>query len=139
MQIYFATSISGGRRYLPACTRMVELLKTLGHTVLTEHIVAADVLSGEMNFSARQIYERDAAWLESCDRVVAEISNPSLGVGYEICYALDFGKPVLALHEEGLFISRMITGISRPGITVVAYRDEAGWREPITRFLADAR
>ncbi|HNY92336.1 MAG TPA: nucleoside 2-deoxyribosyltransferase [bacterium] len=139
MRIYFAASISGGRRYLPACTRMVEFLKDLGHTVLTEHIVAPDVLSGEMNFTAQQIYERDTAWLESCDRVVAEVSNPSLGVGYEICYALHFGKPVIALHEEGLFISRMITGISQPGITVTAYRDEAGWRESLIRFLEDAR
>ncbi len=139
MRIYFAASISGGRRYLPACTRMVEFLKGLGHTVLTEHIVTPDVLDGELNHTAQQIYERDTAWLESCDRVVAEVSNPSLGVGYEICYALDYGKPVLALHEEGLFISRMITGINRPGITVAAYLDETGWRMPITRFLEDAR
>ncbi|HNW60737.1 MAG TPA: nucleoside 2-deoxyribosyltransferase [bacterium] len=136
MHIYFAASIAGGRDYLPTYTRMVEFLKADGHRVLTEHIIAPDVLRQEQPFTARQIYERDAAWLEGCDCVVAEISNPSLGVGYEICYALDRGKPILCLHARGLFVSRMITGISRPGLIIKAYGAEAEWREQIAAFLA---
>ncbi|HOT96663.1 MAG TPA: nucleoside 2-deoxyribosyltransferase [bacterium] len=135
MQIYFAASIAGGRSYLPTYRRMVDFLKAGGHRVLTEHIVAQDVLRQEQPFSARQIFERDAAWLESCDCVVAEISNPSLGVGYEICYALDCSKPLLCLHARGLFISRMITGISRPGFSVADYGAEEEWQQRITAFL----
>jgi nucleoside 2-deoxyribosyltransferase len=138
MRIYFAASIAGGRTFLPTYTQMVEHLKAEGHLVLTEHIVALDVLREEQPFTARQIYERDIRWLESCDRMVAEISNPSLGVGYEICYALDCGKPVLCLHERGLFISRMITGINRPGLAVAEYASAAEWREQIAAFLASA-
>jgi 2'-deoxynucleoside 5'-phosphate N-hydrolase len=138
MRIYFAASIAGGRSYLPAYRQIVAFLKERGHTVLTEHIVAADVLKEEQPFTAQQIYSRDIAWLESCDRVVAEISNPSLGVGYEICFALDCAKPVLCLHQRGLLVSRMITGIGRPGVVIAEYADEAEWREIISAFLGDA-
>ena len=138
MRLYFAASIAGGRTYLPVYTAMVEYLKAEGHTVLTEHIVAPDVRSEEAPFTARQIYERDVAWLESSDRVIAEISNPSLGVGYEICYALDLGKPLLCLHQEDIFVSRMITGLNRPGVQIDTYADAAGWRRSISRFLGGA-
>jgi hypothetical protein len=30
----------------------------------------------------RYIYERDMGWLRECDAVVAEVTQPSLGVGY---------------------------------------------------------
>ncbi len=135
MQIYFAASIAGGRNYLPTCSRMVEFLKAAGHQVPTEHIVAADVLVQEQPFSARQIFERDVAWLKASDCLIAEISNPSLGVGYEICYALDCGKPLLCLHTRGLFVSRMIAGISRPGFALADYETTAEWQEQITAFL----
>jgi len=138
LNIYFAASIAGGRKLLPVYGRMVDHLKALGHTVLTEHIVAPDVLEQENHFTAAQVYRRDVDWLQSCDAVVAEVSNPSLGVGYEICYALDCKKAVLALHQQDLFISRMITGNDRPGLRVVAYTAEADWRQQINRFLAGA-
>ena len=35
---------------------------------------------------------------------------PSHGVGYEIGYALNAGKPVLCLVQEGRRVSKMITG-----------------------------
>ncbi len=139
MRIYFAASIAGGRTYLPAYRQMVSFLKENGHTVLTEHIVAPDVLKDELPFTAPQIYRRDIDWLESSDRVIAEISNPSLGVGYEICYALDCGKPVLCLYQCGLFISRMITGIDRPGVTIGEYGDESECRRIMSAYLENSR
>ena len=44
----------------------------------------------------RQVYERDMAWLAECEAVVAEVTTPSLGVGYEIAEALHLRKPVSA-------------------------------------------
>lgn len=39
-------------------------------------------------------------WLEQCDIVVAEVTTPSLGVGYEIATARHLGKQILCLFHE---------------------------------------
>jgi hypothetical protein len=75
--------------------------------------------------------------LEGADSVIAEISHPSLGVGYEICYALMKSKPVLALYSEGLYVSRMIIGNEDPLLRIFAYTSEAEWQKMISSFLND--
>ncbi|MBA4417087.1 MAG: hypothetical protein C0392_04135 [Syntrophus sp. (in: bacteria)] len=67
------------------------------------------------------IHDRDMAWLSACDCVVAEVSVPSLGVGYELGRATTLSKPVLCLHRtiSGRPISAMIAG--SPGIQAAAY------------------
>jgi 2'-deoxynucleoside 5'-phosphate N-hydrolase len=136
MTIYFCGSIAGGRKYLDTYTKIVRYLQDNGHTVPTEHIIATDVLDTEKELTAAQIYKRDVIWLSDSDAAIAEISNPSLGVGYEIGYALDHGKPLLALYEKDLFVSRMITGNEHPMLTIVEYGEDDDWRAAIDNFLA---
>lgn len=135
MQIYFAASIAGGRQYLETYQKMVAYLQELGHTVLTEHIVAPDVWHQESGLTPEQIYTRDTDWLRSADCVVAEVSNPSLGVGYEICYSLTMHKPVLCLYHASVLLSRMILGNTRPGIQVTAYESDEAWRRLVHTFI----
>ena len=134
MTIYFCGSIAGGRKYVQVYTNIVRYLQSKNHTVPTEHIIAPDVLDSEKELTASQIYQRDVTWLENSDAAIAEVSNPSLGVGYEIGYALHLGKPVLALYERDLFVSRMITGNEHPLLTIVEYADEDEWRAAIDAF-----
>lgn len=134
MVVYFCGSIAGGRAYLQTYVEMVRYIQSLGHTVPTEHIIAPNVLDLERKLTPQQIYERDVRWLRSADAVIAEISNPSLGVGYEIAFALEQDKPVLALHERGLFISCMITGNPDPRLHVRDYHDQAEWQKLIDDF-----
>jgi len=95
---------------------------------LTEH-VGDSALSeaGDDGPDDRYIYERDIAWLSSCDLVVAEVTAPSLGVGFELGWATALKKPVLCLHRimPGRTLSAMIAG--SPGIQTAAYSsmDEA--------------
>ena len=135
MNIYFGGSIAGGRMYLVTYQKIVAYLKSLGHQVLTEHVVKPDVLEWEMNFTPQHIYQRDIDWLMKCDAVVAEVSNPSLGVGYEICFALRINKPVLCLFREGIFLSKMLTGNTSEGITVREYKSDSDWKDAIDGFL----
>lgn len=114
---------------------MVNYIKSMRHRVLTEHIIDPSVLDHESAYTPEQIYERDMRWLKSCHCLVAEVSNPSLGVGYEICFALDHKKPVLCLYKKGIFLSRMILGNNRAGLVVVAYENEAEWQRFIERFI----
>merc|ERR1711915_1034079 len=45
------------------------------------------------------MHDTDVALLNVCDVVVAEVTHPSLGVGYEIGRAVELGKPVLCLYR----------------------------------------
>jgi hypothetical protein len=123
MRIYFAGAISGGRGDLLIYQHIVSQLKSLGHSVPTEHVADPLVLEREGSLKAQAVYERDVRWIRESDAMIAEVSTPSLGVGYEICWALQHGKPVLCLYREGLAISKMITGNSSPELSLATYRD----------------
>ena len=114
MKIYFAGSIRGGRDDAELYRRIITLLSKYGQ-VLTEH-VGSDGLTptGEENLSDGDIYARDMAWMAEVDVVVAEVTTPSHGVGYEIGQAEAMGKPVLCIHRHiaGRRLSAMLAGNS---------------------------
>jgi hypothetical protein len=118
--IYFAASISGGRGDQPIYEQIIELLKQHG-TVLTEHFGDAGLSSAGEALADCDIHDRDIAWLRSADVLVAEVTTPSLGVGYEIGRAVEWGKRVICLYRpsEGRRLSGMIAGCS--GVTVAPY------------------
>ena len=57
------------------------------------------------------------------------------GVGFEIAYALERGKPVLCLARDGVRVSKMLTGIRQSGFTFAAYSSEAELRATVAAFL----
>lgn len=100
MKIYFAASIRGGRDDQAHYRTLIDCLGRFGD-VLTEHVGQAELTeTGEGEASDHEIFERDLSWLHDADLVVAEVSTPSLGVGYEIARAEQLGKPILCLHHE---------------------------------------
>lgn len=121
MNIYFACSITGGRNDEAVYQTLVDALVADGHTVPTASLAQSNVVWLEQIESPAEIYARDVVWIRACDVLIAEISTPSHGVGYEIGYALGLGKRVLCLHREGARISKMITGNPDPNLTVRAY------------------
>ncbi len=123
MNIYFACSITGGRDFEPSYRAITEALLSDGHEVPTAHLADSSVKSLEGQVAPQEVYERDTAWIRACEALVAEVSTPSHGVGYEVAYALSIGKPVLCVYQEGQPISKMLTGNSLPNITVKSYRD----------------
>jgi len=135
MIIYFGGSIAGGRKYLETYQKIVSYLQTHGHRILTEHVVHSDVLVMEKDFTAEQIYTRDIDWLLQCDCLIAEVSNPSLGVGYEICFALRIKKPVLCLYRKGIFLTRMLTGNTSEFLSVREYEEDSQWKSFIELFF----
>lgn len=135
MRIYFSGAIAGGRENLPIYQHIVARLKSLGHEVLTEHVADPSLLGPESHVPAHEVYRRDTGWLDRADIVVAEISTPSLGVGYEIGYALQRGTPALCVYRDGLSVSKMITGNPSPYLTLAVYRDAAELERRIDAFL----
>ena len=97
-KIYFAGSITGGRGDSDLYFQIIELLKSYG-TILTEHIGSKTLTSGGENKTSEFIFNRDINWVDEADIVVAEVSTPSLGVGYEIGRA-ENKKPILCLFRD---------------------------------------
>jgi 2'-deoxynucleoside 5'-phosphate N-hydrolase len=110
MNIYFACSITGGRELESFYQRFVTALEADGHIIPTSHLAQAEALEGERMLTPRDVYERDVKWIRECDVLIAEVGVPSHGVGYEIGYALNAGKPVLCLAQAGRRVSKMLTG-----------------------------
>jgi nucleoside 2-deoxyribosyltransferase len=135
MKIYFAGSIRGGRDYAKTYFELIGHIEQSAD-VLTEHI-RDDNLSthGEKNLSDPEIYERDMNWLKSCDAVIAEVSAPSLGVGYELGQAEARGRPILCLfYKNGPGrLSAMLSG--NPRMTVICYQNLTEAKTAIDRFV----
>jgi nucleoside 2-deoxyribosyltransferase len=121
MNIYFACSITGGRELESFYQEFVAALEARGHVIPTSHLARSEALEGERILTATDVYERDAKWIRECGALIAEVSVPSHGVGYEIGHALNCGKPVLCLYESGRRVSKMITGNPHPLLRVEAY------------------
>lgn len=135
MNIYFAGSIRGGRADAALYKDIITYLQTCGN-VLTEHVGdPALTEKGEDGPDDASIYKCDMAWLNQSRVVIAEVTQTSLGVGYELGMACALKKPVLALYRpaQGRYLSAMITGC--PAIKVVEYQtlDEA--TQAIRHFL----
>lgn len=88
--------------------------------VLTEHVGAPRV---ETVLGDAGVHDRDLEWLRQADVLVAEVTTPSLGVGYEIALAESWGKPILCLFRpsEGRRLSAMIAGAG--GVRVEEYAE----------------
>lgn len=129
MKIYFCGSIRGGRDDLSLYRQLVAHMQHRHGTVLTEHIVADDPTKAMLcalgktadctDLDDTTIYATDMGWLRQCDGscsvllqlgtmkhrswhfavVVAEVTQPSTGVGYELGQAVALGKRVLCLHR----------------------------------------
>ena len=111
-KIYFAGSIRGGRVDASLYHNMIDHMKLLGHTVLTEHVGSTKLCLEEQGRDGdSRIYNQDTAWLRECDLVVAECTCPSLGVGYELAYAEHHEKPVHIFYNRNKCqLSAMLTG-----------------------------
>jgi 2'-deoxynucleoside 5'-phosphate N-hydrolase len=121
LKIYFAGSIRGGRSDAKVYEAFITFLRIFGE-VLTEHVGNPDLTEkGDDGPNDRDIHDRDMKWLAACDPVVAEVSVPSLGVGYELGSAIALRKPILCLYRPmpGRPLSAMIAG--SPDIETAAY------------------
>jgi nucleoside 2-deoxyribosyltransferase len=136
MNIYFACSITGGREFESVYQVITQALAQDCHVVPTAHLAQTGIVSVEAVIDPFEVYRRDTDWINSCDVLIAEVSAPSHGVGYEIGYALGLGKPVLALHQEERKVSKMISGNPDPNLSVRSYSNPEQAIEIVRTFLA---
>jgi 2'-deoxynucleoside 5'-phosphate N-hydrolase len=136
MNIYYATSISGKQKKDSEKTNiaLINYLKNFGE-VLTEHFSNPDIKGkGETELSDKAIHDRDMNWLLSANVIIAEVSNISLGVGYEIGRAVEHNKKILCLRKKSpKRLSAMISGCEN--LTLKEYSDIAEAKNFVNDFF----
>ncbi len=137
MNIYFACSITGGREFEAVYQQLTAALLSDGHAVPTAHLADANVVHVEAIVSPADVYDRDVTWIREADALIAEVSVPSHGVGYEVGYALHLGKRVLCLSRQGRKVSKMITGNADPNLRVRTYGSDQEAVALVREFIAE--
>lgn len=142
MKVYFACSITGGRDHAYLYQDIANSIKDSGAELLSElfasdKIEAEKGVSAKKNMSKRDIWEWDLNWVREADVIIAEVTQPSLGVGYEIAKAEEWGKPILALFYEPSEkrLSAMIEGSDKVKTTYYSSSDEAN--KAVKEFIAE--
>jgi hypothetical protein len=134
MIIYCAGPIKGNTTFQENYSEIVRIVESMGHTALSEK---SSKFSSTILLSDKQVYTRDIKWIDGSKIMIAEVSGPSLGVGFEISYALLVKKiPVLAVyHEQVGQISSMISGCSDAKLQVKKFSDIDDLTNIIKNFI----
>lgn len=134
MNIYFAGSIRGGRKDQDIYLKIIKHLQRFGK-VLTEQVANPKITSLGETLSEEKIFKRDMTWLKKADVMVAEVTNPSLGVGYELGIAEKMNKKILCLYRPSpkKSLSAMIRGNTK--LNVVDYKSLSDAKRTIDKFI----
>jgi hypothetical protein len=137
LTISFAGAISGGRADVAHYRTIVEALEADGHRVLAGAVASEDVGAHGEAFEATTIFTRDLGWIAEADVLVAEVSQPSTGVGYEIATArYQYRKPVICLYRAAFTkrCSAMVAGDA--GVELIEYVETPGMLDRLRAALA---
>lgn len=145
LNIYFGRSLGGGRDYERQAEQIAEAAERMGHTITSKDVVYFDrqkALRREAqrtNNPDRFIHEHHADQMMSSDIGVFEISQPSLGVGWESCFiSRVLQRPVILLkHKDATSHSATILGDPIPWVLKYEY-DGQNYKEILNQALMEA-
>lgn len=114
---------------------ITELLAQYGEVSsphIADHTLPAH---GEIEYTEEQIYQKEIKRLTECDVVVAEVTTPSLGVGYLLALAELQNKKVVCLFQgdPAHKLSAMILG--NASLTVHNYSSNSELKEIFDKQL----
>ena len=138
MIIYCAGPIKGDITFQKFYLEIIDFVESEGHTPLAG--ISAELTSTNP-LTDKQVYRRDLKWIDGSKMMIAEISGPSLGVGFEIAYAVYHKKmPVLALANNTVkYVSAMITGCDSNLLTIAKFRDAEDLKEIIRTYIKELK
>lgn len=140
MKAYFTGSIVGKHRYIKDYEHIIALLKKYGCSVKSDHImnVEPDQIRPLGRKERLAFHEKLEKWIRECDFVVANVSFPSISVGYEIAMALYQHKPVLVLHALSTKAPNLLTDHKNDQVVCEAYTQQT-LPEQIVEFIRYAK
>ena len=119
MKVYLSVPMIANRT-LSRAELMAKAIRDSGHEV-TSPWVLGPIENSDPN--KVNVFRRDTEGAESCDVLVADVTEPSIGVGMEIMAAYKAGNRIILLWKKGRVTSRMLSHMDRKE-TVEFDRDE---------------
>ena len=122
MKIYISGSIYGGTQKIETYKILIKELEKYGE-VMNKQVADENTIANEAYQKDEDIFSDLEKKLYDADLIFAEVSIPSLGVGYELGFADKIGKKIIARFDCNYVekVSTMIRGNKR--IKLIPYKD----------------
>ena len=104
MKVYLSVPMITNRS-LDRAKILAKAIEDSGNQVSSPWVLGPIEKSGP---NAVNVFQRDKDGAEKCDALVADVSEPSIGVGMEIMAAYKAGKRVVLVVKKGNVTSRML-------------------------------
>lgn len=129
MKVYLSVPMIANRA-LPRAQLMARAIREAGYEVSSPWVLGP---IENADPSVVNVFRRDMEGAEGCDILVADVTEPSVGVGMEIMAAYKAGRRVILVAKKGKVTSRMLSHMD--GKETVEYdRDEDAY-EGLRRLL----
>lgn len=139
MKIYLGFTVAGSRSSLEAARKILAVVQSMGHDVLTRHLVQEDAWEADRRVAPHEVFARDMKWLAECDLFLAEVSGSSFGLGFETGYLLGAtSKKTILFYDRDAEqrISLLITGNTHPNCIQVPYTRLGELEELVRKWLS---
>ena len=138
MKVYFGFTVAGSRSSVEAAKKIVGILESMGHQVLTSHLLRENAWETDRRLPPQEVFARDMRWLAECDIFMADVSGSSFGLGFETGYLLGGTlKKTILFYDRALErkISLLIVGNTHPNCMLVPYAGLDGLEELVRSRL----
>ncbi len=109
LKVYLSVPMIANRA-LERARLMANAIEDAGHEVTSPWVLGPVERSGK---SGVNVFVRDMTGAEKSDVIVADITEPSIGVGMEIMVAYKARRRVILLAKKGKVTSRMLNDMDR--------------------------
>ena len=118
MKVYLSVPMVANRA-LARARLMARAIEDAGHEITSPWVLGPIEHS---SVAIIDVFQRDMKGAEDCDTLVADVSEPSIGVGMEIMAAYKKGRRIILVSRKGQVISRMLQHLD--GKKSVEFEDE---------------
>lgn len=127
MIVHFISGKTNIEENIEYLRRVITTIHLSGHVVARDwlepaYLAATQGLRGEVDW--RMIFEENVEGLNKADVLIAEATEKSFGVGYQVALASQQRKPILLLQREGVGKASLASGITIDCVELKHYRED---------------
>ena len=139
MRVHFITSRPTLEKDIETLRTAVSIIKNAGHTLASEWIeeaYARQTVPKQPRADWSNIFKINIGDIAQSDVVVAETSDESFAVGYQIAVAIQQKKPILLLRHDMADKNAFVTGVEDGWVNHAEY-SEGSLKSILEKFLSD--
>lgn len=108
MDVYLSVPMIANRA-IGRARILAKAIEDAGHRISSPWVLGEIEKPG----SGVNVFERDRSGAANCDVLIADVTDPSIGVGMEIMAAYSAGRRIILVARRGVFTSGMLRSMDR--------------------------